>query len=498
MNFTSLKEIEECILGAIISKGEEAAIQASSLLSEEEFTDPDLRILYGVCLSLVLLRKPVDTLSAYTYMLEHADELRDHFRNAQHFTDEKQYIGFLGIRLSDACTTYARYEHGFDLSSFCTYLKIEARRERMRALLCDRHTKLINGGAVRTIAASLIEELYTFTDSIDHDRKYHTGEAMAEMEAKADSSLIHGLIREQSVNIMFGEEGCGKSLLAMNLGINVATGAGKFLTYRILTHGKVLLLNNELPFCEFLSRFQSMVSGLGPDARKRLANLIVPESVPPLESYWGDLNTICRREKPVLVVLDCLYWSHDKKENDSSDMKNIMRKFASLRDEHKLALVIVHHTKKGSRYQGLHNDNMRGSGVFSAATDTNLELRRSEKDEKMRLFKPTKLRYGTDAMRETRLLSLSENSLWFSDNGTAIEEEHIAKMKAPEVAREEIDFEKLIKEAETVTRKDILKRCQPFQYSDKTVDRLISEAVGNGILVKVKAGSYELRHGHFL
>ncbi|TAK53702.1 MAG: hypothetical protein EPO24_13950, partial [Bacteroidetes bacterium] len=272
----------------------------------------------------------------------------------------------------------------------------------------------------------------------------------------------------------------------------------QFLSYKVLLHGKVLYLNNELPFSEFHSRFKGMAEALPPERQQLLSNLLVPKSVPTFDSYWGEINRLCRSEKPVMVVLDCLYWSHDKKENDSSDMKNIMRQFASLRDEHQLAVIVVHHTKKGSRYQGLHNDNMRGSGVFGAAADTNMELRRSEKDISQRILKPTKLRYGKDAMREARLLSLCDTTLWFRDHGATDEEEHIGKREKEPTSQEAIDFREILKEGEVVARKEIINRCASYEYSMKTIDRLIQQARENGILQKVDTGKFRLEESNLL
>ncbi len=138
------------------------------------------------------------------------------------------------------------------------------------------------------------------------------------------------------------------------------------------------------------------------------------------------LQKLIEVHQSVLIVLDCLYWSHDKKENDSFEMKELMRQLVEIRDAYKVAVLVVHHTKKGVRYETMHNDNMRGSSVFAGATDTVLMFRRSSTDESKRLLKPTKLRHGDDKMRAARLLELNPSTLWFNDLGEADESAHIA------------------------------------------------------------------------
>ena len=164
----------------------------------------------------------------------------------------------------------------------------------------------------------------------------------------------------------------------------------------------------------------------------------MPKEVPALTECWNTLNEVCEREKPCLIVVDCLYFAHDKDENDSSQMKALMRQFLALRDRFHLALLVIHHTKKAARYEKMHNDQMRGSNVFGGITDTVMQVRRSAADESKRIIKPTKFRHVSDENRKCKLLSLNNESLWFKDEGETDEGEHIAS--ANPTAEEEIDF----------------------------------------------------------
>lgn len=321
------------------------------------------------------------------------------------------------------------------------------------------------------------------------------GAEMSMMAAPKTNDIVTGLIREQSINFIAGEEGAGKSLLSMNLGIAVATGLQNFLSYEIKKHGKVLYLNNELPFGEFLGRFKTMRGHLDNPAFTELENLIVPESVPPINDYWEELCRTIEKEVPILVILDCLYWAHDKKENDSSEMKTLMRRLVEMRDRFHIALIVVHHTKKGVRHESMHNDNMRGSQVFSASSDTVLQIRRSAKDESTRIFKPTKLRHGDDAMREPRLLSLVSANLWFVDEGIANEEEHLPKQNATpgnQTARTSIDWSGVFGNDNTLTRSEIIDRCKPLNISDRSIDRQLKEACEAYVLDKRSEGKYTI------
>ena len=148
-------------------------------------------------------------------------------------------------------------------------------------------------------------------------------------------------------------------------------------------------------------------------------------------------------------------------------MKALMREFLSLRDKYNLAVLLIHHTKKGARYQKMHNDQMRGSNVFSGVTDTVLQIRRSAEDETKRIIKPTKFRHVSDENRKCRLLSLNPETLWFKDEGETDEGEHI--MAAEPTAEEAIDWTGIFNDGRPLSRKEIIERCNPLGYDDRTI-----------------------------
>ena len=60
-----------------------------------------------------------------------------------------------------------------------------------------------------------------------------------------------------------------------------------------------------------------------------------------MSEFLGTLQKLIEMHQPVLILLDCLYWSHDKKENDSSEMKELMRQLVEIRDAYKVTVLVV-------------------------------------------------------------------------------------------------------------------------------------------------------------
>ena len=328
-------------------------------------------------------------------------------------------------------------------------------------------------------------------DTGDHITYYRGGQ-MLNLELPTVPYIVEDLVRQGSLTFLAGEEGCGKSIFAMNLGISVACGLPKFLTYEVCRTGRVLYLNNDLAIADYMERYQKIAGSLQVENPSMLDNFICPDRVPPFTEYYAELEAKIVETEPILVILDCLYWAHDKKENDSSDMKALMRQLDSLRKKHGVAIIVVHHTKKGSRQGKMHNDDLRGSGVFSGVADQVIQIRRSAADESLILLKVTKSRFGSDHLRVARKLSLNGSTLWFVDQGEAVEEEHLPIVATPQRRARSIDFTRVFGTERNLGRAEILERCAGLGV-ERTIDRHLQKAVANGVLTPAQGyGQYIL------
>jgi len=304
----------------------------------------------------------------------------------------------------------------------------------------------------------------------------------------AARDLIEGLIREQSVNMLAGEPGCGKSILAMNLALAVATGEETFLGRKIMKHGKVLYLNNEMALPDFRERLEKM-AGLAPHA-DLLLQLTVPIVMPLLVEAYASIREWCRENRPVLIIFDCLYLLHTADENDASSMRNIATLFNSLRDEFGVAILILHHNKKEERGASPNINSARGSNVQSAFVDTLLDLRRVDATGNRRKLTPTKLRHVSDAQRKGMNIELDPKNLWFvllqqQDDGGDGDGGYFV---------DAIDFVEIFQGRVEMQMKEILAACKPLGCSSKTVQRAVERAVKNGTLVNVKFGVFAIRN----
>ena len=299
--------------------------------------------------------------------------------------------------------------------------------------------------------------------------------------------LIDKLINKPSISFIVGETGCGKSWLAMNLATSVAIGAEKFLSYKIKKKVKVLYVNTELNSRDFERRLQLVWNSL--PEKGDLKNFIV-RTVGTDMDLWETLNSDCEVHRPDSLIIDCDYLAHDKNENNGTHMKEELSKYKSLMEKFNLAIIIVHHTKKGVKYEQMHNDQMMGSSILARKADTIIQMRFSGTDKNKRIIIPTKFRHVPDAEKRCRLLSWNPETHWFSDEGETDESEHIRRHARE--AREEIDFNMIFQDKKEMSRKELLEKCKPLGYNERTVDRLIRKAKDSGILKVPRYGFFLL------
>jgi hypothetical protein len=281
-------------------------------------------------------------------------------------------------------------------------------------------------------------------------------------------------------------------MLALNLSLAVATGARDWLTYKLNKQGKVLYINNEVALEDFIWRIKAMASRM--NQKGDLKNLIFPKVLPEGEQFWYELDEVVSEERPTLVVVDTFYMLHEGEENDSSDMKPILKKFLALRDEYKTAVLLIHHTKKGSQFSKMHNEQMRGSSVFGAMPDTILQMKRSGSDDTKRYLKPTKLRHSSDLARICRQLGFDPGTLWFSDEGEVIEEWQQPR-NHPFTSEKRISVGDVFHSEEIIPLKEIVTRTVPFGYNEKTIRRRVDRWIAEGSVAKTKHGHYKMTKG---
>jgi hypothetical protein len=189
--------------------------------------------------------------------------------------------------------------------------------------------------------------------------------------------LIDGLWAEEAVGIVGGEPKCCKSFLALDMAVAVASGTACLRRYAVARPGRVLLFAAE----DALHIVRARLDGICRAAGVKLADIDIQVITTPsvrldLEADRKSLADTVAALQPRLLILDPFVRLHRIDENISGEVAPLLAYLRELQRRHRLAVVVVHHAKKGAG-KARAGQALRGSSEFHAWGDSNLYLRRT-------------------------------------------------------------------------------------------------------------------------
>jgi len=188
--------------------------------------------------------------------------------------------------------------------------------------------------------------------------------------------LIEDLWSEEAVGILGGEPKCCKSFLALDIAVSVASATPCLRQFPVRRQGTVLLFPAE----DSLAVVRQRLEGICTAARLSLNSLPIEVITAPAlrldkESDRELLSNTVQRLKPILLILDPLIRLHRLDENDASQVAGLLSFLRQLQREFQLAVLLVHHARKGSN-SSRPGQALRGSSELHGWGDSNLYMRR--------------------------------------------------------------------------------------------------------------------------
>ena len=185
--------------------------------------------------------------------------------------------------------------------------------------------------------------------------------------------LVDSLWSHQAVGFVAGHPKLGKTFLALDLALSVATGTPCLDTFAVAEPGEVLVYLAEDPPAAVRQRLAGLCRHRGLDLETVAVHVITAASL--RLDQEGDrqrLEDVVRRLEPKLLVLDPLVRLHRRDENHASEIAELLSFLRELQRAHGLAIVVVHHMRKGRARCG--GQALRGSSDLHAWTDSALYL----------------------------------------------------------------------------------------------------------------------------
>lgn len=188
--------------------------------------------------------------------------------------------------------------------------------------------------------------------------------------------LIEELWATEAVGIVGGEPKCGKSFLALDLAVAVASGAPCLRRFRAARTGRVLLFAAE----DALHVVRARLVGIARAAGVAFDTLDIQVITAPtvrldLPEDQDRLRATVALLRPTLLVLDPFVRLHRIDENTAAEVAPVLAYLRDLERHFHTAVLLVHHARKGAAHARA-GQALRGSSELHAWGDSNLYLRR--------------------------------------------------------------------------------------------------------------------------
>ncbi|WP_430454062.1 AAA family ATPase [Rhodopirellula europaea] len=196
--------------------------------------------------------------------------------------------------------------------------------------------------------------------------------------------VIHGLLRAGETMNVIAPPKAGKSWLASDMALAVATGRpwlDRFATER----GDVLIIDNELHRNTSADRIPQVMAARGMTDADVADHVFVSNlrgnlrDIGSLGAYFDHVY----EQRFKMIVIDAFYRMLPAKadENDNAAMAGIYNTIDQYAEMLGSAFVLVHHTSKGNQSYKSITDVGAGAGSQARATDTHLVLRPHEQND---------------------------------------------------------------------------------------------------------------------
>jgi len=187
--------------------------------------------------------------------------------------------------------------------------------------------------------------------------------------------LIEGLWADRGVGILGGEPKLGKSWLALDAAISVASGTPCLRRFAVPRPGPVLLYAAEDALHVVRQRLDAITTVAGVALRDLPLYVITAPSIRlDVARDRGQLRETIENLQPRLLVLDPFIRMHRIDENVAGDVAPLLAYLRQIERELGVAVLLVHHARKGGGSRA--GQALRGSSDLHAWGDSNLYLQR--------------------------------------------------------------------------------------------------------------------------
>jgi hypothetical protein len=242
-----------------------------------------------------------------------------------------------------------------------------------------------------------------------------------EMDIEKPKMIVEDILNERGNTLIAAEDNVGKSMMANQLGLCIATGTD-FLGYRVPKPRKVLLVQHEMENGEQIDRLRkqsALYFKVHPELIEQNVKLHLIEDGENLAIVdQFDVLDITLKENPDIevVVFDNIGQSTNVEMTKPDAIRNELKRLKALCRIHSVAFILVaHHVKiDWAKEMDLTKRQIQGGKPITDWADNIIQLHTSSMNPNLVLFKITKIRsIHNNEGHSTKLLN---QAVWFNQD----------------------------------------------------------------------------------
>ena len=248
---------------------------------------------------------------------------------------------------------------------------------------------------------------YKVLDRAKHDQKPSQGKEYNlvglldafEMDIPKPEMIVEDISNENGNTLLVAEDSVGKSMMANQLGLCIATGTD-FLGYKVPKPRKVALVQHEMENGEQVDRLKQQTNWFFINHYEEMKENVYLHMIEPgdnlaiTDQFEVLGNTLASNPDIEVVVFDNIGQSTNVKMSDPDLIRNELKRLKDLCRLHGVAFILVAHVVKvdWAKDKDLRKNQIQGGKPVSDWADNIIQLMTSALNTELVLFKMTKVR----------------------------------------------------------------------------------------------------------
>jgi len=328
----------------------------------------------------------------------------------------------------------------------------------------------------------------------------------------APEIVVRNMVQQESLSIISGCSGIGKSWIALNMGLAISGGTPLFGFFEVDKPRKVLMVQFELTNGQVKERVEILQNHYNQSWAAIGSNfdyVVLDEDNPSFTDRWQPLDNLLSggKYKGGVVIVDNLYTSVDADVDTSNnhDLIPVVSKWSEMMTKYQVSIVVITHHLKGRKRTPIDHDDILGGATLTRFASNIFQIKNSLLSPDLRVAMITKVRGEESHLVEIPFKLKFIDGVF--EKGEVINNEALHYLEANE--KWEIQLVREMKAYESQRGESLWSRADIWTYlstqegweqtptNERKVSRFISRTMAWGLMEKIGHNQYRIIASEF-